>query len=79
MEKFNELLEFILAHREENYTGAKILENCIQEFDYLSKPSDGLYMGLQLHGKEAIILTFQDIINKYRTVTVISLEDEKND
>ena len=74
METHNEVLEFILAHREEGYPGHKIKDNAEKEFKSLFERSGSTYIGLQLHGKESVIITYVDSINKFRTATVVALK-----
>jgi hypothetical protein len=74
MEIYNEVLEFILAHREEGYPGHKILDNAEQEFKSVFENPGEYYIGLQLHGKGSLIITFQDNNNRYRTGTVVNLD-----
>jgi hypothetical protein len=73
MELYSEILEFILAHREEGYPGHKIIENTHLEFKSVFEGKGALYVGLQLHGKETLIITFVDSDNRYRTGTVVTL------
>jgi len=73
MEIFNEVLEFILAHREEGYTTHKIKENVEKEFENLS--NENFYLGLQLHGKEIIIVTYVNMKEQFRVGSVIEVRD----
>tara|TARA_R110000851_G_scaffold315229_5_gene477621 strand:+ start:15241 stop:15504 length:264 start_codon:yes stop_codon:yes gene_type:complete len=74
MELFNEVLEFVLAHREEGYEAHTIVDNVTAEFLPIQEEL-GVYIGIQQHGKHVLILTFVDNNNKFRVGSVIDLED----
>jgi|TARA_R110000822_G_scaffold152112_8_gene291369 hypothetical protein len=78
MTEFNELVEFLLAHREEGYPGHKIIENAQEEFEYLQGKSTEEYYGLQLDGKDKIHITYFNMKHSFKLGALVYLDVQDN-
>ena len=78
MEEFNEIVEFIIAHRDTGFEGHKIVDLFQEEFnDKLESKQGSMYFGVQLDGKYTIHVTCIDRVHGYKIGAMIDLEHEE--
>jgi len=73
MEEFNEIVEFLMAHKMADYPGHKIMDSAMEEFSHLMEKPTEEYFGIQLDGKDKIHVTYMNMENKLRMGALIQL------